>query len=162
MKSPGSDSSQLAPHQALPRYYADASRRREFVSNLFDGTAKHYGWIIKAMSFGAGDRYRRQALLRAGLRPGMQVIDVASGTGPVSQSELEIAGPQGSVVSVDRSYNMLEVARKSVPTLGVQASAEDLPFADNQFDFLSMGYALRHVDDLNDTFAACSNPAGAC
>ena len=153
MKSPTPDSSQLPPHQVLPRYYADPSRRREFVSNLFDDTAKHYDWIIKVMSFGSGNRYRKEALLRAGLRPGMHVIDVASGTGPVSRSEVDIVGPHGSVVSVDRSYNMLDVARKSVPTPGIQASAEDLPFPDNQFDFLSMGYALRHVDDLNDTFA---------
>lgn len=153
MKSPTSDSPQLAPHQVLPRYYADAPHRREFVSSLFDDTAKHYDRIVNAMSFGSGDRYRKQALLRAGLRSGMHVIDVASGTGGVSQSELDIVAPQGSVVSVDRSYNMLDVARKSVPALGIQASAEDLPFRDNQFDFLSMGYALRHVDDLNDTFA---------
>ncbi|TMH45575.1 MAG: methyltransferase domain-containing protein [Betaproteobacteria bacterium] len=138
---------------SCPRYYADPSRRRAFVSNLFDDTAKHYDWIIKVMSFGSGNRYRKEALLRAGLRPGMHVIDVASGTGPVSRSEVDIVGPHGSVVSVDRSYNMLDVARKSVPTPGIQASAEDLPFPDNQFDFLSMGYALRHVDDLNDTFA---------
>ena len=123
------------------------------MSNLFDDTAKHYDWIVKAMSFGSGDRYRKQALLRAGLRPGMHAVDVASGTGPVSRCELQIVGPQGSVLSVDRSYNMLEVARRSVPTLGIQASAEELPFPDNQFDFLSMGYALRHVDDLNHTFA---------
>lgn len=123
------------------------------MSHLFDDTAEHYAWIINAMSFGSGDRYRRQALLRAGLRPGMQVLDVASGSGPVSQSELDIVGPRGSVVSVDRSYRMLEVARQSVPAPGVQASAEELPFADGRFDFLSMGYALRHVDDLNDTFA---------
>lgn len=152
MSSPTSDPSQLPPHQILPRYYADQSRRREFVSNLFDDTASYYDWIIKVMSFGSGNWYRKQALLRAGLRSGMHVIDVASGTGPVSQSELAVVGPSGSVVSVDRSYNMLHVARESVPTPPVQASAEDLPFADNQFDFLSMGYALRHVDDLNNTF----------
>lgn len=152
MNSPTSDPSQLPPHQVLPQYYADSSRRREFVSNLFDDTAKYYDWIIKAMSFGSGNWYRKSALLRAGLRSGMHVIDVASGTGPVSQSELDVVGSRGSVVSVDRSYNMLDIARKSIPTPPVQASAEDLPFAANQFDFLSMGYALRHVDDLNDTF----------
>lgn len=123
------------------------------MSNLFDDTAQHYDWIIKATSLGSGDRYRRQALLRAGLRPGMHAVDIASGTGPVSRCELDIVGAHGSVVSVDRSYNMLDVARQSVATLGIQASAEGLPFPDNQFDFLSMGYALRHVDDLNDTFA---------
>ncbi len=153
MNSPNQDSSQLPPHQVLPQYYADQQHRREFVSTLFDDTAKYYDWIIKAMSFGSGTWYRKQALLRAGLRPGMNVLDVASGTGPVSQSEREIVGPAGSVISADRSYNMLDVARKTVPTPPVQCSAEDLPFRDGQFDFLSMGYALRHVDDLNDTFA---------
>lgn len=153
MKASGPDSSHLPPHRVLPRYYADVSHRRAFVSKLFDDTAKHYDWILKVISFGSGNRYRRTALLRAGLRPGMHVLDVASGTGPVSRSELEVVGREGSVVSVDRSYNMLDVARKSVRTPAVQASAEALPFPDDQFDFLSMGYALRHVDDLNHTFA---------
>jgi demethylmenaquinone methyltransferase/2-methoxy-6-polyprenyl-1,4-benzoquinol methylase len=48
---------------------------------------------------------------------------------------------------------MLAVARTKLAAHFVQGKAEALPFADNSFDFLTMGYALRHVTSLEETFA---------
>src|SRR5262249_24742767 len=47
----------------------------------------------------------------------------------------------------------LSVARTKLPAKFVQGRAESMPFPDNSFDFLTMGYALRHVTDLETTFA---------
>jgi demethylmenaquinone methyltransferase/2-methoxy-6-polyprenyl-1,4-benzoquinol methylase len=47
---------------------------------------------------------------------------------------------------------MLEVARTKLPATFVLGRAEALPFPDNSFDFLTMGYALRHVTSLETTF----------
>ena len=104
------------------------------------------------MSFGSGDWYRRDALRRAGLRPGQRVLDVAVGTGPVASAALSLVGPEGSVVGLDPSLGMLRETRARLPIPLVQGVAERLPFADGSFDFLSMGYALRHVGDLPGTF----------
>ncbi|UCE89152.1 MAG: class I SAM-dependent methyltransferase [Pseudomonadota bacterium] len=144
--------SRLAPHPTLQDYYQDGSRRA-FISDIFDKTAHHYDWIIRAMSLGSGDWYRKQALVRAGLAQGMDVLDVATGTGPVAQAAREMVGESGSVTGLDRSINMLRNNRMRSTLPMVQSDAARLPFPDQSFDFLSMGYALRHVDDLGMTFA---------
>lgn len=143
----------LPPHTVLPRYYRRMEERRRFVDRLFDGTANDYDWITRCLSFGSGTWYRRQALLRAGLAPGMRVLDVATGTGQVAAAIRKVLGPDGSVVGLDRSEGMLAVARRNVGLPAVRGSAEALPFAEGRFDFLTMGYALRHVADLDATFA---------
>src|SRR5438128_5405357 len=71
----------LAPHPPLETYYGDATRREGFVRTIFDDTAPWYDQTISFMSFGSGDRYRRDAVVRNGLEPGMKMLDVASGTG---------------------------------------------------------------------------------
>ncbi len=140
------------PHPILPAYYADEAQRRKFVRHLFDETAGDYDRIERTLSFGTGAWYRRRALLRAGLAPGMRVLDVAIGTGLVAREALAVLGAQGYVAGVDPSAGMLRAARAIAPIPVVQGLGERLPFADGQFDFLSMGYALRHVSDLRRLF----------
>ena len=64
----------------------------------------------------------------------------------------EIAGPQGRTVALDPSTGMLLQARRNAAQRLVRGVAEALPFPEERFDFLSMGYALRHVADLRTTF----------
>ncbi|HKV08110.1 MAG TPA: class I SAM-dependent methyltransferase [Thermoanaerobaculia bacterium] len=147
-----SPSSPLRPHPLLERYYADEPSRRRRVLSWFDESAADYDWISQAMSFGSGNRYRRQALLRAGLTPGMKALDVACGTGAVTTSVQEIVGTTGQTVGLDPSTGMLREARRHGVRSLVRGMAEALPFPDGRFEFLSMGYALRHVEDLRSTF----------
>ena len=104
------------------------------------------------MSLGTGYLYRRGALRRHGLVPGMRVLDVATGTGLVARAAIELLGPQGEVVGLDPSSGMLAECRRVPRVSLVQGSGDSLPFADAAFDFLTMGYALRHVEDLEATF----------
>ncbi len=142
----------LEPHPALPDYYPDLAQRPAFVRGLFDRTAGYYDRVNHLFSFGSGSWYRRRALEQAGLRPGMTVLDVAIGTGLVARQALAITGDPQSVVGLDVSAGMLaEVGRLlKIPLL--QGLMEQLPVANARFDFVSMGYALRHVADLNATF----------
>ena len=142
-----------APHPPLEKYYPGESQRRGFVTGLFDRTAPHYDWINRVMSFGSGVRYRRDALARAGLVAGDRVLDVAIGTGLVARAAADILAGDGRITGVDLSMGMLAEARKSLPITLVQGVAERLPVADGCADFVTMGYALRHVTDLESTFA---------
>ena len=103
-------------------------------------------------SFGTGARYRRDCLMRAGLRPGLKLADIAIGTGLVAREAVAILGSQDDVIGVDISAGMLAEARSKLAVPLVQGAAEQLPFADGSVDFLTMGYALRHVSDLVATF----------
>lgn len=142
----------VAPHPPLEKYYPGEPERRGFVTGIFDRTAPHYDWINGVMSLGSGVRYRRDALRRAGLVPGHQVLDVAIGTGLVARAARDILGGDGHVTGVDLSMGMLVEARKTLPIALVQGVAERLPLADGCADFVTMGYALRHVTDLESTF----------
>jgi demethylmenaquinone methyltransferase/2-methoxy-6-polyprenyl-1,4-benzoquinol methylase len=133
----------------LGEYYAPGQSKSGFLKEIFDRTAGDYDRVERVMAFGSGRWYRRQALLRAGLAPGMKVLDVAAGTGMVAREAAAIVGERGRVVGLDPSAGMLAqlLANLSVPVLC--ATGERLPFAETTFDFLSMGYALRHLTDLS-------------
>lgn len=142
----------VAPHPVLDKYYASAGERQPFVTALFDGAAGHYDWICRVMSLGLGQFYRRDVLRRAGLSAGMRLLDVATGTGLCARAALSVLGDPRAVVGVDPSGGMLKEARRGLAVPLVQGRAEALPFADDCVDFLSLGFALRHLADLELAF----------
>jgi demethylmenaquinone methyltransferase/2-methoxy-6-polyprenyl-1,4-benzoquinol methylase len=136
----------------LQQYWTDEGSRRVFVDHLFDDTAGDYDFVERLLGLGSGPWYRRKALGRAGLKAGMRVLDVATGTGLVAREAATLTGAQGSVTGLDPSAGMLQQAlRLDIPL--VRAMGERLPFRDASFDFVSMGFALRHVDDLDALFS---------
>ena len=141
-----------APISALRHYWTDETGRRQFLNHLFDDTAGDYDFVERLLGFGSGPWYRRRALQRAGLRPGMRVLDIATGTGLVAREALAAVGTGGSVIGLDPSEGMLEQASLLKIPL-VRALGERLPCRDGSFDFVSMGFALRHVAELEPLFS---------
>ena len=136
----------------LHEHYERPEERERLLQDLFDTTADHYDWLNHVLSLGSGNFYRKLALKRAGLKPGMHVADVACGTGVVSERAADIVGDPSLVVSIDPSEGMRERARKIRGVNARPGTAEDLPLEDASVDFLVMGYALRHVSTLQDCF----------
>ena len=133
-------------------YWRGGQDRQQFVNALFDESAEHYDCACDIMSLGSGQRYRREALERAGLRPGMRVLDVGTGTGLVAREIVNILGSSDGVVGLDPSWRMMLAGRRRSNIRLVRGVGERLPFPDRHFDFVTMGYALRHVPDLDVTF----------
>jgi demethylmenaquinone methyltransferase/2-methoxy-6-polyprenyl-1,4-benzoquinol methylase len=144
--------SRIAPHEELPEFYSGRERHDEFVSDLFDRTARYYDGISAALSFGTGLGYRKMALRRAGLNRGMRMLDVATGTGLAAKAALDLGLEPAAIVGVDPSRGMLQQNQKRHTVFLVQGRGEALPFAGSSFDFICMGYALRHVEDLGILF----------
>lgn len=142
----------LAPHPVLGEFYARPEERQAVVGGLFDDTARYYDRITGLMSGGTGARYRRQVLERIGVGPGRRVLDVACGTGQVSEEALKLVGPTGVVLGVDPSEGMRRVAEMRRGLRTVAGTADHLPVEDASFDFVVMGYALRHASDLIAAF----------
>ena len=133
-------------------YYKDPSEKQRFLRDIFDVTAPYYERVAKWGWFCSGDVYRRKVLERVGFKSHMRAVDVASGTGPVARALLHYVDSPDQVVCVEPSAGMIAESKKTVPCVHHQATAENLPLEDQSFDFLTMGFALRHVDDLDDTF----------
>jgi demethylmenaquinone methyltransferase/2-methoxy-6-polyprenyl-1,4-benzoquinol methylase len=134
----------------------DAARDRpRRVATLFADAAPNYDRVGEALALGSGRWYRRFALRRAGLRPGMTLLDVATGTGLVGRAGARILGESGRVVGIDANAAMLREARRSGTSPLVQGWAESLPFRSGRFDVVSIGYLLRYVDDPEAIFHEC-------
>lgn len=143
----------MKPHPPLVNHYKSADEKQSFLRKVFDDSAKHYEGIAKWGWFNSGDWYRRMALRRAGLREGMNTVDVAAGTGITARAILDIVGDKQLVTCVEPSAGMITESKKLLDCEHIQAEAESIPLEDAQYDFLTMGFALRHVDNLDKAFA---------
>ncbi len=142
----------LPPHPTLAQYYGRDADRPQFVRRLFDLAARDYDTIEGGMALGTGRWYRREALRRAGLVAGTRVLDVAIGTGLVAREASRLAGDPRCVIGLDPSVGMLAEARRQLGVTGLLGVGEQLPIGTASVDFVSMGYALRHLADLGVAF----------
>jgi len=126
----------------------DAAQLRQ----LFDDSAGIYDRVDALGSGGRGLRYRQEALGRAGLQPGARVLDVACGTGLMSLAASRLTEGRVTLVGVDPSPGMSARARAKLPMEFHEGVAESLPVPAAAFDFVMMGYALRHVPDWTRAF----------
>lgn len=137
----------------LDQYFANEEQRRVVTKSMFDQAASGYDNAENLTSLGRGARYRREVLQRNGLKSGMALLDVAAGTGLVTIAGHALVGPTGCVWALDPSPGMLAELRKKVDVHIIEGYAESIALPDAQVDFVSMGYALRHVGDLDLAFA---------
>ena len=148
MNTPGPTSPVHAPHIPLTDYYPTEQDRQAYLRRIFDDTAADYDSIEAIFAWGSGSRYRRQALIRGGLKTGMKVLDVGVGTGLVAAQACILVGNPALVTGVDPSPGMMAASKLPETMVLTQGRAESLPFPDNHFDFLSMGYARPCVNTI--------------
>jgi demethylmenaquinone methyltransferase/2-methoxy-6-polyprenyl-1,4-benzoquinol methylase len=136
----------------LTEFYSEPNERPEYIAHLFNSSAQYYDWISAVLAFGSDRYYRRTALRKAGLKPGMRMLDVATGTGLVARAALQLGLGKNEIVGLDPSAGMLGENSKTTGIQLFRGFGERLPFRDECFDFISMGYALRHVESLGELF----------
>jgi len=152
MTDPRSRTAALKADQRLQPYFTDEEQRRTVTRTMFDQAASGYDQAERITALGSGAWYRRDVLRRNGLRAGMTLLDVAAGTGLVAAEGQRLIGPSGRLLALDPSPGMLAELRKKLDVETIEAYAESIPLPDNHVDFVSMGYALRHVGDLDQAF----------
>jgi demethylmenaquinone methyltransferase/2-methoxy-6-polyprenyl-1,4-benzoquinol methylase len=131
------------------------------VREVFDSVADRYDVMNDLMSAGLHRTWKRFTLARTGLRPGQRALDVACGSGDLGQGMAHQVGPGGLVVLSDINAAMLAHGRDKLINGGVvsnvayaQANAERLPFTDNSFHCVTIGFGLRNVTDKDAALAA--------
>jgi len=133
-----------------------ASTRTRHARDLFAPLGPTYDRYARLLSFGQDPRWRSFLVSRIPA-DAQRVLDVASGTAAVA-IELVRADASRAVVGVDQSPEMLAAGSERVAHEGLseqielrEARAEDVPFADGEFDALTFTYLLRYVDDVPAT-----------
>ena len=128
--------------------------KKGLVANVFNSVAAKYDVMNDLMSMGIHRVWKRYTIDCSGVRKGMKVLDIAGGTGDLTAQFSRRAGETGEVVLADINDAMLKVGRDKLRDKGivgnvncVQADAENLPFADNSFDIVTIAFGLRNVTD---------------
>lgn len=126
--------------------------KEKLVANVFHSVADKYDVMNDLMSFGVHRLWKRYTIEMSGVRKGHRVLDIAGGTGDLTYAFSKRVGPEGSVVLADINESMLKVGRDRLADRGVagnlevvQANAEHLPFADNEFNVITIAFGLRNV-----------------
>jgi demethylmenaquinone methyltransferase/2-methoxy-6-polyprenyl-1,4-benzoquinol methylase len=131
------------------------------VRGVFDSVASRYDLMNDAMSGGLHRLWKRFALAKTGLRPGQHALDVAAGSGDLALGLAHRVGKTGRVVVTDINAAMLDEGRTRLTNNGVAgnvdyvlADAEALPFKEQSFHCVTIGFGLRNVTDKERALAS--------
>ena len=145
------------------------TEKQQRVAGVFTSVANKYDLMNDLMSFGVHRVWKRFVIDLAGVRTGERVLDVAGGTGDLTREFAKAAGERGLVVLSDINAAMLGEGRRRLVDRGLvrvplaQANAERLPFAENTFDCITIGFGLRNVTDKDAALRSmtrCLKPGG--
>ncbi|MBM7701719.1 demethylmenaquinone methyltransferase [Metabacillus iocasae] len=127
--------------------------KEQRVHNVFEKIYKNYDQMNSVISFQRHKAWRKDTMKRMNVQKGAKALDVCCGTADWTLSLAEAVGETGEVVGLDFSQNMLQIGQEKVkesPFSNVQlvhGNAMELPFEDNTFDYVTIGFGLRNVPD---------------
>lgn len=130
-----------------------AGSKEAYIKDMFAQIAPTYDLLNTLLSFNTHKRWRPVAVRAAQLQPGAKVLDVATGTADLALLLARAVGREGLVVGADFCAPMLAVGQAKVRQHRADqvhlalATADCLPFDDDTFDAVTMGFALRNVPD---------------
>jgi demethylmenaquinone methyltransferase/2-methoxy-6-polyprenyl-1,4-benzoquinol methylase len=135
----------------------DAESKQKHVHAVFESIAPKYDMMNDILSFRRHKAWRKFTMRKMEVKPGQTSLDLCCGTCDWAVALARASG-KGKTVGLDFSRNMLDIGQAKIEKLGldeqislVQGNAMELPFEDNSFDFVTIGFGLRNVPDIVKT-----------
>ena len=134
--------------------YNDASRtKKEQVEEMFDNIAHRYDFLNHLLSLGIDITWRKKAVKFIGSIQPKKILDVASGTGDFAFEALKLNPDK--ITGFDLSEGMMNYGRAKAAKMNVaeivefvKGDSEKMPFADNSFDAITVGFGVRNFENL--------------
>lgn len=127
--------------------------KEERVHHVFEKIYKNYDNMNSIISFNRHKAWRKDTMRKMNVEKGAKALDVCCGTADWSIALAKEVGPDGHVTGLDFSQNMLKIGEEKVKSLEldhielIHGNAMELPFEDNSFDYVTIGFGLRNVPD---------------
>ena len=132
--------------------YETKESKKVQIQSMFNKIAHRYDFLNHVLTFGLDFYWRKKAVLV--LREPKKILDVATGTGDFAISSFKYT--DASIVGIDIAENMIELGRKKINKKGMGhrielkiADSEALPFSDEEYDAVTIGFGVRNFQDLN-------------
>ena len=134
-------------------YKNESLSKKEQVADMFNNIAPKYDFLNQLLSFGIHKSWRRKSVNLLKKYNPKTILDIATGTGDFA-IEAMILNPE-KVIGVDISAGMLKLGIEKINKLGLQnkvelkiGDSEKLPFSDNSFDAITVGFGVRNFENL--------------
>ncbi len=134
-------------------YKEEKISKKEQVARMFDNISGRYDFLNHFLSLGIDKGWRKKAIRLLKPYSPKSILDVATGTGDFAIQALDLHPDK--IVGVDISEGMLEVGRKKMTARGLNniiemrsGDSENLPFSDNNFDAVTVGFGVRNFENL--------------
>lgn len=134
-------------------YKEEKSGKKDQVAKMFDNISHRYDFLNHFLSLGIDKIWRKKAISLLKANPPALLLDVATGTGDFALQALEL-NPK-KIVGIDISEGMLEAGRKKIRAKSLEnrielkyADSENLPFAENSFDAVTVAFGVRNFENL--------------
>ncbi|MGM9966955.1 MULTISPECIES: demethylmenaquinone methyltransferase [unclassified Rummeliibacillus] len=125
--------------------------KEERVHEVFENISDSYDKMNSVISFQMHKGWRKDTMKHMDVKPGSKALDVCCGTADWTIAMAEAVGENGHVTGLDFSQNMLNVGLEKTKDIKqielIQGNAMELPFPDNTFDYVTIGFGLRNVPD---------------
>ncbi len=128
--------------------------KKEQVTEMFDNVSKEYDFLNRVLTFGLDINWRKKVVKIVAENKAKNILDIATGTGDLAINLAKIK--DAKITGLDISNGMLSIAKEKVKKKNLQdkiklilGDSEKLPFNDNQFDAITVGYGVRNFENLD-------------
>jgi demethylmenaquinone methyltransferase/2-methoxy-6-polyprenyl-1,4-benzoquinol methylase len=143
----------MTEEKVVKPYNKEQTSKKEEVAEMFNNISKRYDFLNHFLSLGIDKIWRKKAIRKLKAVAPERILDIATGTGDFAIAALKLKPKE--VVGVDISSGMLDVGKEKMKKKGVDhivtmqlGDSEDLPFDDNYFDALTVGFGVRNYEHL--------------
>ena len=137
--------------------------KEQYVHEVFEKISSNYDSMNSVISFQQHIKWRSDTMKAMQVKRGSKALDVCCGTADWTIALADAIGSNGKVIGLDFSQNMLNVGKEKVKNISqielVQGNAMELPFEDNSFDYVTIGFGLRNVPDYKQVLEEMSRVA---
>jgi len=132
----------------------DQKNRERLVSKVFQDVFDKYDLMNDLMSLGVHRLWKKNFIEFLNPQKDSKLLDVASGTGDIAKLFLDKINYEGHVFCLDENEQMLKLSKKRFnKNLNIKwfcNNAEKLPFKKNQFDYYTISFGIRNIDNIDN------------
>lgn len=132
--------------------------KKEQVAHMFDTISGKYDGLNRVISFGIDVKWRKKVLKLVSATKPNRILDIATGTGDLAILMTKTGAQE--IIGLDISEGMLEVGRKKIAERNlsdkiqmVLGDSENIPYEDNHFDAITVGFGVRNFENLEKGFS---------